>query len=129
MMIVVILASMACAVGGQLSLKYGMNRVGRVSRSSESIDLRAGTGGVLAGLAFFWEGSDALREYYSDSAANSNPLPSYVDVYLEILNERDAKRVVEMQGRGIDPDEYIERNVRRYTTRVHFQNRNGYRPR
>jgi drug/metabolite transporter (DMT)-like permease len=53
MMILVILASMACAVGGQLSLKRGMNRAGRVSRSSESIDWRAGAGGVLTGLAFY----------------------------------------------------------------------------
>lgn len=53
MIILVILASMACAVGGQLSLKRGMNRAGRVSRSSERIDWRAGAGGVLGGLAFY----------------------------------------------------------------------------
>ena len=53
MMIMVILASMACAVGGQLCLKHGMNRVGRLSRSSESYDWRAGSGGVVAGLSFY----------------------------------------------------------------------------
>ena len=53
MIILVILASMACAVGGQISLKRGMNRAGRVSRSARPIDWRAGAGGVLAGLSFY----------------------------------------------------------------------------
>ena len=53
MMTLVILASMGCAVGGQLCLKYGMNRAGRVSRSSGSINWRAGAGGVAAGLSFY----------------------------------------------------------------------------
>jgi multidrug transporter EmrE-like cation transporter len=53
MIIAVILASMACAVGGQLSLKRGMNRAGRVSRSAGPLDWRAGTGPVVLGLSFY----------------------------------------------------------------------------
>jgi hypothetical protein len=81
----------------------------------------------IAGLAFFWSGSDTSREY--NSVNHTNQLPTYVDVYLEVLNERDAKRLVEMQARGIDPRDFVERNARRYTTRVQFLNRNGYMPR
>lgn len=83
----------------------------------------------VVGLSFYWPGSTTNHEYYSITPANSNQLPRYVDVYLEVLNERDAKRVVEMSDKGISPNEYIERNVRRYTTRVHFYDRNGYRRR
>ena len=52
-MVLVIIASMGCAVGGQLSLKRGMNRAGRVSRTSRSLDWRAGAGGILSGLSFY----------------------------------------------------------------------------
>lgn len=52
-MVLVILASIGCAVGGQLSLKRGMNRTGRVSRSNRALDWRAGAGGILAGLSFY----------------------------------------------------------------------------
>ena len=53
MIILVILSSMACAVGGQLSLKRGMNRAGRVGRSTRTLDWRGASPGVLAGLAFY----------------------------------------------------------------------------
>lgn len=52
-MVLVILASIGCAVGGQLSLKRGMNRTGRVSRSNPHLDWRAGAPGILAGLSFY----------------------------------------------------------------------------
>jgi drug/metabolite transporter (DMT)-like permease len=53
MIILVILGSMACAVGGQLSLKRGMNRAGRVGRGTRSLDWRGASPGVLAGLGFY----------------------------------------------------------------------------
>lgn len=52
-MVLVILGSIACAVGGQLSLKYGMNRTGRVTRSAHRLDWKAGAPGLLAGLSFY----------------------------------------------------------------------------
>lgn len=52
-MVLVILGSIACAVGGQLSLKSGMNRIGRVTRSAHKLDWRAGAPGLFAGLSFY----------------------------------------------------------------------------
>lgn len=50
--LVVILASIAGAVGGQLSLKRGMNRVGRVGRRSQMVWTR-GLSSILLGLGFY----------------------------------------------------------------------------
>jgi drug/metabolite transporter (DMT)-like permease len=52
-MVLVILGSIACAVGGQLSLKRGMNRTGRISRSNRQLDWRGGAPQILAGLCFY----------------------------------------------------------------------------
>lgn len=52
-MTLVILASIACVVGGQISLKRGMNRMGRISRTTRSLDWRSGAGALLAGLSFY----------------------------------------------------------------------------
>jgi len=62
-------------------------------------------------------------------------LPPFADVYLEVLDESAAKQLSDMLGRGITPREkgwlidhatFIEKNSRRYTTRVFFHNRHGY---
>lgn len=52
-MVLVILASIGCAVGGQLSLKGAMNRTGRISRSGGRLDWRSGAPGILTGLGFY----------------------------------------------------------------------------
>ncbi len=52
-MVLVILASIACAVGGQMSFKSGMNRVGRVTRSGTGLSWRRGAPAVLRGLTFY----------------------------------------------------------------------------
>lgn len=73
------------------------------------------------------------REYYSDDLANSNRLPQYVDVYLEVLSDKDAIQAADLKQRFGAMDsrtlDFVERNSRRYTTRVHFQNRSGYKTR
>ncbi len=84
-------------------------------------------------------------EYYSTNAyayaTNTvlfNSLPEYVDVCLEVLDELDATKLYEMEkpaaagGLGISAAvraAFVERNARRYTTRVYFQNRLGYKKR
>lgn len=93
--------------------------------------------GVIAenvtGLAFFAPGTNGVmtRNYYSIS--NNFRLPEYVDVYLEVLGEEDAQRAADMQEMmGLNNQvvsEFVEKNARRYTTRVFFQNRAGYRNR
>ena len=52
-MVLVILGSIGCAVGGQLSLKHGMNRIGRVTRSAHRLNWRPGAPGLIAGLSFY----------------------------------------------------------------------------
>lgn len=59
-----------------------------------------------------------------NSAANNNLLPQWVDIYLELLGESEAIRAAILWS--VDPDrgaEYIAQNVKRYTTRVFFPNR------
>ena len=61
------------------------------------------------------------------SIANGNVLPEYVDVCLEMLDERAARQAAELWASAHDKaTDLVERNVRRYTTRVYFQNRDGY---
>jgi len=66
--------------------------------------------------------------YYS--TANSNALPEYVDVYLEVLDDQIADQVSQWpQANKAALPAFVERNARRYTTRVYFQNRQGYKNR
>lgn len=68
---------------------------------------------------------------YYDSRDHGDKLPPYVDVYLEILSPREAAEVADMMG--VQPDtyirDYVERKARRFTSRVYFQNRHGYKRR
>jgi drug/metabolite transporter (DMT)-like permease len=52
-MILVILGSMAFAVLGQLGLKTGMNRIGRVTRRAHELGWRQGAPPLVAGLAAY----------------------------------------------------------------------------
>jgi len=92
---------------------------------------------------------ELVREYYSDEPLVSpdpdnrfgsitqhlDRLPPFADVYLEIMNEAAAKQLSELIERGVQPAEqgqpisystFIEKNTRRYTTRVYFHNGHGY---
>jgi prepilin-type N-terminal cleavage/methylation domain-containing protein len=55
----------------------------------------------------------ATNDYYSAATANSNRLPQYVDICLDVLSERDALQAAKLKAK-------------RFTTRVYFPNRNGY---
>ena len=83
-MVFVILASMGCAVGGQLSLKRGMNRTGRVSRTSGSLDWRSGAGGILSGLSFYGV-STVLWLYALSRVELSYAFPFLSLAYLAIM--------------------------------------------
>lgn len=66
--------------------------------------------------------------YNSDDGAGtiySNSLPMYVDIVLDLLDEKHAIQVAATTG--TDQRDLLERNVRRFTTRVYFQNRDGYK--
>lgn len=65
-------------------------------------------------------------------AVDGDGWPLYVDVYLELLEERDATKAADMITHGA-PDTVwkarLDEWVRRYSSRIHFDNRNGYRDR
>jgi hypothetical protein len=69
------------------------------------------------------------QTYYS--SANGDRLPEYVDICLEVLNERPARQAAELWNRGdlTGAKGIVERNQRRYTERVYFHNRYGYKAR
>lgn len=52
-MILILLASIACSVGGQISFKRGMNQTGRVTRNWRTLRPRSGLHQLVAGLAFY----------------------------------------------------------------------------
>jgi|GEM_PF-1594707 len=60
--------------------------------------------------------------YDSSAAANSNLLPACVDISIEMLNERDMTRALNL---GAAQDGFVMTNSRVYTTRVCFPNRGG----
>ncbi len=62
-----------------------------------------------------------------ESAAQGDRLPEYVDVCLELLDEQAANQAAQMTATNVS--DFVEQKLRRYTTRVYFQNRSGYRNR
>lgn len=90
----------------------------------------------VVGLAFYCPNpanpTEMIRAYDSADAVNMDQLPPYLDVLLEVLNDREAEQAEQMIASGL-PDqtvrEFVEKNLRRHSTRVYFQNRHGYRSR
>jgi hypothetical protein len=75
---------------------------------------------------------------YYLSTEHGNRLPEYVDVCLEILNERPARQAGELWLKWISSGnttfrdralDIVDKNQRRYTERVYFHNRYGYKVR
>ncbi|MFO7870821.1 MAG: prepilin-type N-terminal cleavage/methylation domain-containing protein [Kiritimatiellia bacterium] len=56
----------------------------------------------------------------------SNGLPEYVDIFLELLAGPDAEKVSDLARNGLNYTNLLERRVKRFTTRVFFNNRDGY---
>lgn len=63
----------------------------------------------------------------SDQITYSNSLPTYVDVVLDLLDEDRSKQVAATTG--TDQRDILERNVKRFVSRVYFLNRDGYKDR
>ena len=92
----------------------------------------------VTALAFFApDGTgDIVKNYLSTDKDNDNRLPEYVDVYLEVMGEKDAIRAAQLKTLAEEdkiPEEkiteFVENYSRRYTARVYFQNRAGYKTR
>ncbi|MCE9613684.1 MAG: prepilin-type N-terminal cleavage/methylation domain-containing protein [Lentisphaerae bacterium] len=98
--------------------------------------------GVIAGnigslrLYAAGPGGNLTTEYNSTDFANR--LPEFVDVMLEVMSEEDARKAGDLELRyrasraptdRVSLTQFVERNAQRYTTRVYFHNRSGYRQR
>ncbi|MFT5473414.1 MAG: prepilin-type N-terminal cleavage/methylation domain-containing protein [Kiritimatiellia bacterium] len=79
-------------------------------------------------------GTGMTRNY--DSRDHDNTLPLYVDIFVEVLNDKEAEQLalimtadpmtrMGMQMTG-ELDRFIEQNARRYVRRVYLRNRVGY---
>ena len=55
-------------------------------------------------------------------------LPAWVDLYVGMLEEADAIKAKTLFDAGLfnDVKPFVDRNTRRYCTRVYFSNRQGY---
>ncbi|NLB55869.1 MAG: hypothetical protein GX811_08925, partial [Lentisphaerae bacterium] len=56
------------------------------------------------------------------TALVTNELPANVEIYLEVLGKDTARRVNGMNP-GTDQQKYVDRNSKRFSTRVAFNNR------
>ena len=85
----------------------------------------------VAGFAVFARTPDGtlVRDYTSSDTAYSNRLPGYVDIAIELLNDRDARQAADLQLRGLPYTNFVADRVVRHVTRVHFDNRDGYKER
>ena len=59
------------------------------------------------------------------SGKNTNALPLWLDIYLEMLSDRDAVTAAELPA-GSVREEFINKHAKGYVSRVHFHNRAGY---
>ncbi len=95
----------------------------------------------IAAVAFFApnELGTISRQYRSaenTEELHTNRVPQYVDIYIEALSERDAEKAGHMTwlaanrpSWGVTTNDmkgFVEKSIRRYTTRVFFHNRFGY---
>jgi hypothetical protein len=98
----------------------------------------------VAGLRFLaWNSKADLDRYYDsrkqgdrlplyryyDSRTQGDRLPLFLDVYLELVPGDAARQIADLANRGLDFTGRVERAAQRFTTRVYFQNRDGYRQR
>ncbi len=71
-----------------------------------------------------------VHDYLSSDPVNEDRMPEYIDVYIETLTDRDAKRAASVMNYDAAAcHDFIKKNARRYATRVYFHNRLGYKAR
>lgn len=92
----------------------------------------------VVGLTFYTpDGSTTYDSFKPNDNTYSNMppysyinTPPYVDVYLEIMNERESKQLYDLKKKfgenSLQCKDFTERNARRHTGRAYFQNRQGY---
>lgn len=86
---------------------------------------------LLRNVAFFHVEADEKPGYDAHDPDNSNVPPAFLDIYLEVLDRRDAGQVANMVRGGADSTNvtaFIEDRVRRYAARAIPIQRERYRP-
>jgi prepilin-type N-terminal cleavage/methylation domain-containing protein len=79
---------------------------------------------VAAFEVWAWSEKQARYVFSYDSIEEDNLLPAWLDIYLEMLGEADAERAASLWDYSQDQaKQFVEENVRRFTARVFFQNR------
>jgi prepilin-type N-terminal cleavage/methylation domain-containing protein len=106
---------------GGVSAQTGVPNPGRPSGGGVIV-------GNIAGFSVTWPDPAAPNAEY-DSTAHTNRVPEYVDIYLEVLSQREATEAATFPANSADQRDYVERKARRFTSRVYFHNRHGYRRR
>ena len=81
-------------------------------------------GVVAENVAAFAVGAYGATNGYYHSISHTNRLPRYVDVFLQLLDERAAIRAVDFHG--VDYTDHVRRHLRSFSTRVEFPNRERY---
>ena len=71
-------------------------------------------------ISVFEDGINLMREYYS--VDYSNMPPPFVDICLELLNDRPARQIADLIDSGMSFTNVLEKNVTRFTARVYLQN-------
>ena len=76
--------------------------------------------------------NNVLKNFYSKTDAVDkgleHALPDFVEIYLEVLDEKDAMTAQMMYDNNVpDKDKFVERRAKRYTARVYPNSREGYR--
>ena len=107
------------------------NTKGGAGRPSATLGAKVG---VLAqnvtGLGFYCpDGTSAYDSTVSNSVSSYNRLPQFMDIWLEILNDRPAAQVGQLSPGGVPSAralDILQRNTRRYTARVYFYDSYGY---
>lgn len=72
----------------------------------------------------FWVFDRNGNQFFSYDSSVHGP-PAFMDVMIELLPDSDARRIA-LIGNDADRDAYSDRVARRYFTRVHFHNFQGY---
>ena len=81
---------------------------------------------VVAFRVNMYSATNNASQYQADYDSQTQGPPAYADLYLSVVDDRDATRAEGMSGS--DRTDYVNSKARRYSTRVYFQNRLGDLP-
>lgn len=81
---------------------------------------------VVAFRVNVYTATNGVSQYRANYDSQTDGPPMYADLYLSVVDDRDATRAEGMSS--ADQTNYVKNKARRYSTRVYFQNRLGDMP-